>query len=140
MRDIVQQVRYMFSNRTRWPKPPGLFYASRVARPPAAWSAVRVSGAVEMRGKDSVGEVRRENATRQLHNPIWPHWPKGNRLLVPTYMRQQMVENYRSVNGLMFFVHNLKCMVSVCVQRQNTENECTPPCDQNFFLVVGRLI
>ena len=37
-----------------------------------------------MRGKDSVGEARWGNITRQLHNLIWPHWPKGSRSLIPT--------------------------------------------------------
>ena len=36
----------------------------------------------------------------------------------------------RSVNGGVFLVHNLKCLVSVCGRRQNTENECSTvkPC------------
>ena len=57
----------MFSDKTRWPKPCGFNYARRAARPPAVRSAVRVA---KMHGKDSVSEVRQENATRQLPNPV----------------------------------------------------------------------
>ena len=37
----------------------------------------------------------------------------------------------RSVNGEVFLVYNLKCLVSVCDRRQNTENECRI-CLENF--------
>ena len=42
---------------------------------------------VKLRGKDSVDEIRREYATRQLPNPVWPHRPKGNRSPIPTTSR-----------------------------------------------------
>ena len=70
----------MLSDRTRWPKPKSNT---------SACCAVcgESGGAVEMHGKDSVGELRRENATRQLPHPVWSHWSKGNRLLVPHFAR-----------------------------------------------------
>ena len=71
--------------------------------PSAERSAVWVS-AVELRGKDSVGEVLWENVARQLHNLVWPHRPKGSRLLIPTY---SLCEDMLAVVVVLFFLQYL---------------------------------